>query len=476
MRNRRVRRALAVAAALGLVSTRASAQVPEKFTNLQVLPKDVSRRELVQTMRGWASALGMRCGHCHTGGNPDTLEGVDFPSDAKWEKRAARTMFRMVRALNNDYVGKLEPRPVTAGQPVAPALRVDCVTCHRGVPRPETIDAVVTRVLAKDGIDAALKTYKDLRSQFLTSGTYDFGRRPLNALGERLLDEGRGPEALPLLELNTQNNPTAEWTLYLLGEARLAAGNRVGALQAFERSLVLSPQNPRTRKRVEELKGLLSPSAPGPFLLDAEPNHSTIGFSVPIVHGMTRVTGKFTEFSATIRFHPSDVGQCAVVASIGAASVLTGIHARDADLRGTAFFDVAQHPTIGFKSSRIEKRRDDYVAYGTLSLRGISREIELPFKPTAIEWEDGKPRLGIAAQLTLDRLDYGVGNDWKHTVIPDFLGSEITIDIFLWTKLGKPQGFRKVPPASAMKKGRVTPALRASRLRRGTYHRPGGSS
>ena len=170
------------------------------------------------------------------------------------------------------------------------------------------------------------------------------------------------------------------------------------------------------------LLGREPPSSPGAFVLEVEPNHSTIGFSVPIVHGMTRITGKFTDFSVTIRFEEANLARCSVEASIKAASVNTGIEERDVHLRGPLFFAARDHPLITFKSSRIEKRTDDYALHGT----------------TAITWEDGKPRLGVAAQLSLDRLDYRVGNDWKHTGIPDFLGSEIAVEIFLWTKLGRP--------------------------------------
>jgi len=43
------------------------AQFPEKFTNLKVLPMDISRKELESTMRGFAFALNVRCNHCHVG-------------------------------------------------------------------------------------------------------------------------------------------------------------------------------------------------------------------------------------------------------------------------------------------------------------------------------------------------------------------------------------------------------------------------
>src|SRR5262245_59324220 len=75
-----------------------SAQIPQKFTNLQVFPKDISRAELVTAMRGIATDLDFRCHNCHVG--PDDLQGMDFATDEKAEKRAAREMLRMVQSIN----------------------------------------------------------------------------------------------------------------------------------------------------------------------------------------------------------------------------------------------------------------------------------------------------------------------------------------------------------------------------------------
>jgi tetratricopeptide (TPR) repeat protein len=250
---------LGIAGLLTLVAQHAPGQIPERFTNLQVLPQETSRKELVQTMRGWASALGVRCGHCHTGGNPDTLEGVDFASDAKWEKRTARQMLRMVRALEADHLQRLDTRPSTAAATAPAPVRVACVTCHRGVARPETIDAVLKRALDVDGLEAALRKYGELRAEYLGRGSYDFSERPVNRLAEQLLDEKRVPEAAALLEMGAQYNPDAAWLQHLLGEARLAAGDRSAALRSFERALALNPQNQLTRKRVEELKAEATP-------------------------------------------------------------------------------------------------------------------------------------------------------------------------------------------------------------------------
>jgi len=185
--------------------------------------------------------------------------------------------------------------------------------------------------------------------------------------------------------------------------------------------------------------GLLTFLSPS-FRLAAEPNHSTIGFSVPIAAGMTRVTGKFTRFEASVLYDADDPSRWTIDASIEAASVDTGIDERDEDLRGPDFFDTENHPRILFESDAIQRRGDEFVARGTLTIRGVAREIELPFRVTAVDWEEEAPLLGLAAEFSLNRTDFGVGTDWRHTLIPNFLGEEVQVEIFLWTKRGKREG------------------------------------
>jgi len=235
--------ALAFAPSLG-------AQVPERFTNLKVLPADISRGDLVRTMRAWTSALGVRCGHCHEGGDPDTLKGVDFPSDAKWEKRTARSMFRMMQAVQGDHLAQLENR---AAAPAAPAVVLTCATCHHGLVRPESLDRVLERVVENEGAEAAVRQYRELRAKYLDRGSYDFSERSVNTLAERLLERKQAKEAAVLLTVSAEFNPEAAWLHHLLGEAWLAAGDRDQARAAFTRAVQLNPDNPRSRDRLAEL-------------------------------------------------------------------------------------------------------------------------------------------------------------------------------------------------------------------------------
>jgi photosynthetic reaction center cytochrome c subunit len=101
---------------------------PPDPTNLQVLPKTITKPELVNAMRGFTRALGVRCEFCHVGEGND-LSTFDFASDDKRQKRNARVMLRMAGDINAKLADIPEPRPTDT-----PA--VTCFTCHRGQQKP----------------------------------------------------------------------------------------------------------------------------------------------------------------------------------------------------------------------------------------------------------------------------------------------------------------------------------------------------
>lgn len=96
--------------------------------NLEVLPPDISRRDLVETMKSFSSALDVGCEHCHQGAGDD-LSKFDFISDKAPAKRVARKMMAMVNDINKTLA--------TVGEPAASGPRqVTCFTCHRGTTKP----------------------------------------------------------------------------------------------------------------------------------------------------------------------------------------------------------------------------------------------------------------------------------------------------------------------------------------------------
>lgn len=117
--------------------------------------------------------------------------------------------------------------------------------------------------------------------------------------------------------------------------------------------------------------------------LPIDKNHSSIAFHVPIMNGMSRVHGKFTDFDIELNYNSVDVTKSAVKATIRVQSIDTGIKDRDDDLRSSNFFDVAKYPDIVFESTRVEKQGDHLVAKGNLTMHGVSHEIVLPVRVTA---------------------------------------------------------------------------------------------
>lgn len=101
----------------------------ERPKNLQVLPKDISDKDLIATMRGFTAALGVECSFCHAE-NPQTHR-LDFASDAKPEKTTARTMIRMVNEINSKYLSTIHDPDASQADKT-----VSCGTCHRGYPMP----------------------------------------------------------------------------------------------------------------------------------------------------------------------------------------------------------------------------------------------------------------------------------------------------------------------------------------------------
>jgi polyisoprenoid-binding protein YceI len=136
--------------------------------------------------------------------------------------------------------------------------------------------------------------------------------------------------------------------------------------------------------------------------------HSEVLFQVR--HLVTRVRGRFTAFSGTVNFDPAPPEESGITFTIDAASVDTAAPDRDQHLRSDDFFAVQQHPTITFASSKVTRTSDErYDVAGTLTIRGVAREVTLPviFLGEAKDpW--GNARVGFETELTINRKDYGL--------------------------------------------------------------------
>lgn len=225
----------------------AAAQIPETFTNLKVLPRDITRPQMIETMRGFAMALGVRCVHCHVGPASGDLEGADFAADDKDTKRAARAMIEMVRAINGDHLARL-----------GTDREVSCFTCHRGASAPSRLEDELFAAWRAGGPDSLSAAYRGLRSRWYGRAAFDFGENTLIGTAGMLTRPGVGPSGLAggvaALRLQTEFFPDHAMGWAQLAAALARSGDTTAAITAAERASALMPDNPQVRRMLESLR------------------------------------------------------------------------------------------------------------------------------------------------------------------------------------------------------------------------------
>jgi tetratricopeptide (TPR) repeat protein len=245
-------RMLAIVAALAAVApaagqARATGQGPWKGKTLQYFPADITREALVQRMREFSFALDVRCQNCHAGGDGVSLEGVDFASDEKPAKAKARAMLKMTDEINNSLLPKIPSR-------ADPPVKVECATCHRGVRRPKSLQTTLFEIVARDGIDAAVKRYRELRETTMLLGKYNFGEWEINELARRLIEARNTEAAIAILDMNGEFYPKSADIDFQIAELHLQRGERDKALARYKKTLEKAPNHQRAKARVAELE------------------------------------------------------------------------------------------------------------------------------------------------------------------------------------------------------------------------------
>lgn len=159
---------------------------------------------------------------------------------------------------------------------------------------------------------------------------------------------------------------------------------------------------------------------------------SQLGFVVTQSEG--DVAGRFAKFRAMVVFSPDDLGQSRLDVTVDTASVDTGDDERDHAIRDADLLHVAKHAAARFVSTSFHRRNDtQFEATGKLTLRGVTREIRLPFT-----WQPAQAghKARLEGETTVNRLDFGIGQgDWKET---DLVGNAVRVRYSLTLDAGAP--------------------------------------
>lgn len=146
----------------------------------------------------------------------------------------------------------------------------------------------------------------------------------------------------------------------------------------------------------------------------ADKANSTIGFTVTHLV-ISTVPGHFQDYDVVFMYDENDISKSSVKATIKTASIFTDNQKRDEHLRSADFFDTEKHPEITFESNNFYMTDDGYVAKGILTIRGVSKEVEIPFKIQGkVKDALGNTKLGLEGGLTINRQDFNVS--WNKTL------------------------------------------------------------
>jgi polyisoprenoid-binding protein YceI len=158
----------------------------------------------------------------------------------------------------------------------------------------------------------------------------------------------------------------------------------------------------------------------------ADPAKSTLQFT--FLQAGARNQGRFTRFPVTFDFSPDNLAASRLEVTVQMSSFATGDQERDDTLRGDDLLAVAKYPQAQFIATQITRTANGFEAIGKLTLRGVTRELRVPFtfrtateSGTAVGYMNGK--------TTVRRLDFGVGQgDWKAT---DQVGNDVEVSFAL---------------------------------------------
>ena len=136
--------------------------------------------------------------------------------------------------------------------------------------------------------------------------------------------------------------------------------------------------------------------------------HTQIMFFADHV-GFTQSVGKFIDYKGEFDWDPGQPEKSRAKVTIDVGSLDMGDEAWDDKLKGSDFFDVANHPTITFRSTSVHRSADDLIMTGDLTIKGITRLVELGIEVNGFGSDPyGGTKAGFTASGELYRSDYGV--------------------------------------------------------------------
>lgn len=170
--------------------------------------------------------------------------------------------------------------------------------------------------------------------------------------------------------------------------------------------------------------------------------HSEVSFRIR--HLLSKVPGRYNDFSGTIQFDAAKPASSSVEFTIKATSIDTGNDKRDDHLRSADFFDVAKFPEITFKSTAVkEVAKNRYQVTGAFTLHGVTKTIILPVEFLGEAKMGENVKAGFSAETVISRKDYGIVWNSPLESGGTVLGEDVEIAINIESNKAKPAEMKK---------------------------------
>lgn len=197
---------------------------------LALLPKAWAQPPNMQAI---AQALGVNCDYCHA-------------ADAAPKKQIASAMIAMTAEINSKV-------QAATGLAANQAVKVQCVTCHRGVPVPRALADILAQTLRDKGAAAAIDQYRGMRQKYYGREAYDFGEDTLIGIA-RAVVQSRPADSIALLQLNLEFYPRSAATYSEIAFAYTRKLDDDSAIQNLQKALEIEPDNGVIRGQLEQLQ------------------------------------------------------------------------------------------------------------------------------------------------------------------------------------------------------------------------------
>ncbi len=164
----------------------------------------------------------------------------------------------------------------------------------------------------------------------------------------------------------------------------------------------------------------------------ADPNHSSVGFSVRHMV-ISNVKGEFKTFQGEAEFDPTDLSKGSAKFTIDVPSISTDNDRRDSHLKSPDFFDAEKFPQITFVSTGVSDiQGESFKLSGNLTIKDVTKPVTFDCVYNgSIKDSQGNMHAGFSATTKLNRMDYNIM--WDKTLDTGGLvaGNEVAIDLEL---------------------------------------------